>query len=65
MRNSRASSFDSGWSWIPTNSVKEGTEFNLSLKYVGRLLEAGGSGFAASVAKDREVEEAEMKALDT
>jgi hypothetical protein len=35
------------------------------LKYVGRLFGAGGSGFAASVAKDRDVEEAEMKVRDT
>tara|TARA_R110002060_G_scaffold15903_3_gene22124 strand:+ start:1205 stop:1450 length:246 start_codon:yes stop_codon:yes gene_type:complete len=45
------------------NSLKDGTLFNLSLKYVGRRL-VGGSSEVASVAKPREVMEAGNNARD-
>jgi hypothetical protein len=65
VRNSRASSGVSGCSCRPTNSEKEGTAFNPSLKYVGRRLGAA-SGGVVSVAKDREdVEDDVMKLRDT
>ena len=59
VRNSSASSFDRGSSW-PINSENDGTVLSLSLKYVGRRW-GGGSGVEASVARDREVEEAWRK----
>ncbi len=60
MRNWRPSSFDKGSSFRLTNSENEGTVLSLSLKYVGRL-RGVGSGVEASVARDREVEEAGRK----
>ena len=64
VRNSRASSGFKGFTGSPTNSEKEGTALSLSLKYVGRLLGVG-SGVDASVAKDRDVDEVEMKDRET
>ena len=64
VRNSRASSVVRGPSCRPTNSEKEGTAFNPSLKYVWRRLGAV-SGEVVSVAKDREDVEVEMKLRDT
>ena len=63
VRNSSTSSAVKGWSGSPTNSENEGTALILSLKYVGRLLGAGGSAVEASVAND--LEELETNDLET